>query len=71
VLDRDDVTVLGFEVLGAMASRAAALTARALDLAAAGTLHAVVGQTFPLDQAADAHRAIEARATLGKTLLIP
>jgi NADPH2:quinone reductase len=71
VLDRDDVTVLGFEVLGAIAPRAAALTARALDLAAAGTLRPVVGQTFPLDQAADAHRAIEARTTLGKTLLIP
>jgi NADPH2:quinone reductase len=38
--------------------------------AAAGRLRPVVGQTFPLDRAADAHAAIEARATLGKTLLL-
>ena len=30
----------------------------------------VPGQRFPLDRAADAHAAIEARATIGKTLLI-
>jgi NADPH:quinone reductase len=30
-----------------------------------------VGQTFPLERAADAHAAIEARATVGKTLLVP
>jgi NADPH2:quinone reductase len=47
-----------------------ALTARALDAAAAGDLRPVVGQTFPLDRAADAHAAIEARATIGKTLLV-
>jgi NADPH2:quinone reductase len=34
----------------------------------AGT-RAVIGQRFPLERAADAHAAIEARATLGKTLL--
>jgi NADPH2:quinone reductase len=71
VIDRDDVTVLGFAVLGAIAPRAATLSAQALDLAAAGKLRPVVGQTFPLDEAAAAHRAIEARATVGKTLLIP
>jgi NADPH2:quinone reductase len=71
VIDRDDVTVLGFAALGAIAPRAATLSAQALDLAAAGKLRPVVGQTFPLDQAAAAHRAIEARTTLGKTLLIP
>jgi NADPH2:quinone reductase len=35
---------------------------------AAGT-RAIIGQRFPLERAADAHAAIEARATLGKTLL--
>ena len=45
-------------------------TRRALDLAASGVLRPVIGQRFPLDQAADAHAAIEARATIGKTLLI-
>ena len=30
-----------------------------------------IGQTWPLAQAADAHRALQSRATTGKTLLIP
>ncbi|MGH9277514.1 MAG: zinc-binding dehydrogenase, partial [Acidimicrobiales bacterium] len=29
------------------------------------------GQTFPLSRAAEAHAAIEARATVGKTVLVP
>jgi NADPH2:quinone reductase len=45
------------------------LTKTALDLAAAGQLKATIGQRFPLADAAAAHRAIESRATLGKTLL--
>lgn len=47
-----------------------ALTAQALAAAAAGRLRPVVGQRFPLDRAADAHAAIESRATIGKTLLV-
>jgi NADPH2:quinone reductase len=50
--------------------QSAELTRRALDLSASGALHPVIGQRFPLDRAADAHAAIEARATIGKTLLI-
>ena len=46
-----------------------ALTRAALSLAAAGRLRAVIGQRFPLEAAAAAHRAIESRATIGKTLL--
>jgi NADPH:quinone reductase-like Zn-dependent oxidoreductase len=37
--------------------------------AAAGRLRPLIGQRFPLERAADAHAAIEARATVGKTLL--
>ncbi|MDT4933767.1 MAG: NADPH:quinone reductase [Pseudonocardiales bacterium] len=45
------------------------LTRRALAEAAAGRLRAVIGQTYPLERAADAHAAIAARQTIGKTLL--
>ena len=37
--------------------------------ALSGALKPVIGQRFPLERAADAHAAIEARATMGKTLL--
>jgi NADPH2:quinone reductase len=43
----------------------------ALDATAAGTLRPTIGQRLPLDRAAEAHAAIEARTTIGKTLLIP
>jgi NADPH2:quinone reductase len=42
-----------------------------LDLAVAGEIKAVVGQSFPLEHAAEAHAAVESRDTVGKTLLIP
>jgi NADPH:quinone reductase len=46
------------------------LARAALAEAAAGRLHPLIGQTFPLERAADAHAAIERRATVGKTLLL-
>jgi NADPH2:quinone reductase len=46
------------------------LSAKALAEAAAGRLRPLIGQTFPLERAADAHAAIESRQTIGKTLLI-
>jgi NADPH:quinone reductase len=46
------------------------LTRAALEHAAAGELRPVIGQTFPPARAADAHRAIESRSTVGKTLLV-
>jgi NADPH2:quinone reductase len=46
------------------------LTAQALDEVAAGRLRPFVGQTYPLERAADAHRGLEARTAVGKTLLI-
>jgi NADPH2:quinone reductase len=46
------------------------LSVAALARAAAGTLRPLIGQTFPLGRAADAHAAIAARATVGKTLLV-
>jgi NADPH2:quinone reductase len=47
----------------------AALARTALAEAAAGRLRPVIGQEFGLDEAAAAHAAIEARETIGKTLL--
>ena len=34
-----------------------------------GELKVPIGQTFPLEEAAEAHRALEGRATIGKVLL--
>jgi NADPH2:quinone reductase len=50
-------------------ARLRAYAERALAEAAAGRLRPVIGQRFPLERAADAHAAIESRATVGKTLL--
>ncbi|WP_433134750.1 zinc-binding dehydrogenase [Micromonospora sp. CA-240977] len=50
-------------------ARLRAYTRQALADATAGRLRPLIGQRFPLERAADAHAAIEARATVGKTLL--
>jgi NADPH:quinone reductase len=47
------------------------LEEQALAAAASGRLVPLVGQRFALAQAAAAHTAIEARATVGKTVLVP
>jgi NADPH2:quinone reductase len=46
------------------------LQRRALELAEQGRLRPAVGATYPLERAADAHRALAARATVGKSLLL-
>ena len=53
------------------AERMRELSRRALDDAVGGGLRPLIGQTYPLSAASDAHAAIEARATIGKTLLLP
>ncbi|PZG19624.1 zinc-binding dehydrogenase [Nonomuraea aridisoli] len=47
------------------------LSEAALDLAAADRLRPVIGAVYPLESAAEAHAAIEARTITGKSLLIP
>jgi NADPH2:quinone reductase len=44
---------------------------RLISLAAEGKLKPVIDRELPLEQAADAHRAIEARETFGKVILRP
>lgn len=45
------------------------LTARALELLAAGEVRPVIGNTMPLERAADAHSAMADRSVIGKTVL--
>ncbi|HYW16034.1 MAG TPA: quinone oxidoreductase [Allosphingosinicella sp.] len=49
----------------------AASAARLFEMIGKGSVAVRIGATFPLLEAADAHRAIEARATTGSTVLIP
>ncbi|WP_405143250.1 zinc-binding dehydrogenase [Sphaerisporangium sp. NBC_01403] len=70
VFQRGIALITGGQMFGSPAG-IKALAEAALAEAAAGRLRPVIGQTFPLERAADAHAAIQARTTLGKTLLIP
>lgn len=49
----------------------AAGSARLWDMVGSGKLSVRIGQTYPLTEAAQAHRDLEARKTTGSTLLIP
>ena len=69
--ERRKVTVIGLWTVPLTPEDLRGLTREALAEAAAGRLRPTVGQTFPLERAAEAHAAIEARAAIGKTLLIP
>ena len=44
---------------------------RLFDLIASGTINIRIGQTYKLEQAAEAHRALQARETVGSTILLP
>jgi NADPH2:quinone reductase len=69
-VDREarDVSIVRGVPQGPEASRA--LVREALGMLATGQLRPTIGQTLDLRDASEAHRAIEARETLGKTLLI-
>ena len=49
----------------------AAGAARVFELLGNGVLKVTIGQTYPLREAAQAHRDLEARRTTGSTILIP
>ncbi len=46
-------------------------TEELMSLWAEGAVRPVVGATFPLAEAADAHRLIEERRSVGKVVLVP
>ena len=74
-VDGTDLANRGVEVvpLSAVATtpeESFSLVEEALALAASGALRPTIGQIYPLEEAAKAHAAMEARATLGKTLLL-
>lgn len=68
--ERRGITVRGIADLQLTDADLRRLTELALAEAAAGRIEPIVGQTFALARAADAHAAIEDRAVFGKTLLL-
>jgi NADPH:quinone reductase len=67
---RRGVTVRGIEHLQLTPNEMRQVFARALSEGVAGRMRPVIGQTFPLERAADAHAAMEAREVIGRTLLL-
>jgi NADPH2:quinone reductase len=67
---RRAVTVRGIQHVQFAPAEGRRLTERALSEAAAGRIRPLIGQTFSLERAAEAHAAIEARAVIGKSLLL-
>jgi NADPH:quinone reductase len=68
--ERRGVTVRGIEQVQYAPEERRRRIERALAEAVAGRLRPVIGRTFPLSRAADAHRAVESREVVGKTLLL-
>jgi NADPH2:quinone reductase len=67
---RTDVTITGIDEVQLKGEDATRTVARALAAAAAGHLRPIIGRTYPLDRAAEAHAALENRTAVGKTLLL-
>ncbi|WP_328905002.1 zinc-binding dehydrogenase [Streptomyces sp. NBC_00234] len=66
---RRSITLLGIGDVQLSDAEHVRLAGLALTEAAAGRLRPVIGEVFPLERAARAHAAIEARSLLGKVLL--
>jgi NADPH2:quinone reductase len=64
------VEVIGIEQLFDFGPNVARWAEQMMFQAAAGLVRPVIGQTFPLERAAEAHAAIEDRTAMGKTLLL-
>jgi NADPH2:quinone reductase len=66
-----EVSVYGMERLSGLHDEYRPRAAAALAAAVAGRIRAVIGQTYPLAEAAEAHRAMESGTSYGKLLLVP
>lgn len=64
------VDVIGIEQLVDFGPNVTRWAEQMMSQAAAGLVRPLIGQTFPLERAADAHAAIEDRTAVGKTLLL-
>jgi NADPH2:quinone reductase len=72
-VDESQAEARGITLIGGMrpsVDEQRGLVHAALDEAVASRLRPLIGQTFELERAAEAHAAIEQRATVGKTLLV-
>ncbi|MCM2387225.1 quinone oxidoreductase family protein [Streptomyces albipurpureus] len=70
----DNRTVMGFSMWGVMAHKPQAMADGAkalLELVASGEVRPVVHAALPLERAAEAHELMEARAQLGRVVLVP
>jgi NADPH2:quinone reductase len=65
-----DVEVIGIEQLFNFGPHITRWAEQIMSQAAKGLVQPLIGQTFSLERAADAHAAIENRKALGKTLLL-
>lgn len=66
-----DVSVYGMERLRGLHDEYQPRAAEALAEAAAGRIRPVIGKTYPLVEAAEAHRDMESGTSYGKLLLVP
>ncbi|MFI5851784.1 zinc-binding dehydrogenase [Micromonospora chalcea] len=64
------VKVIGIEQLFDFGPHVVRWAERMMSQAAAGLVRPIIGQTFSLERAADAHAAVENRTAVGKTLLL-